>query len=575
MMTWVTSLFISEDDNDPAFVHLIRNMLIVTFAVLLLLSITQSGLLVGSLKPSELNVSLALTALTSFLVFLATRKILWPSKLFLPLFLLASITYFISRANGLHDVAALAFPVVVFIASLLMGRRSLLGWSIITSACIGLVGYLDMAGFTPEPVARTTGFDTIAVGILMIMASAGTINSLLSRFEEIIARSRRSEQEQILANKELKELQVSLENRVAERTSDAEMASLLSERRARELQSISEITRIISTEQKQEVLFSLIARLVSEHFDFYHVGVFLVDDTDTFAVLQASNSEGGKSMLKRGHKLEVGQSSIVGEAARSGKARIALDVGSDATYFNNPDLPNTRSEMALPLIVHSQIIGVLDVQSVKVGAFTEDDSNTLGILADQIATAIQNAHLFGQIQQARDDAEALYNKYIKTDWATFVNQETQIGYHQSIVGGKPLEIPVENEEIHSAIDRGEVVIVNGKNDNSQPSIAVPVKLRGQTIGVLNIKAPTNNRIWADDEIKLTQAISDRLALALDNARLLQESQRNAAKEAKIGEVTTKISSSINLQSVLQTAVEELGHALPGSDIVIQFKVDDK
>jgi GAF domain-containing protein len=215
------------------------------------------------------------------------------------------------------------------------------------------------------------------------------------------------------------------------------------------------------------------------------------------------------------------------------------------------------------------------VQSTKPGVFTDDDVNTLGILADQVAIAIQNARLFGQTQQAREEAETLYSQYTKTDWASFAKQETKIGYQQTMVGGKSLEKPVDTEDIRAAIRKGSMVIVDGKDNKAQPSIAIPVKLRGQTIGVLNVKASTQSRNWNQDEVNLVQAISDRLALALDNARLLQESQRSAAKEAKIGEVTARIGASINLKSVLQTAVEELGRAMPGSEVMIRFETDDK
>ncbi len=362
-----------------------------------------------------------------------------------------------------------------------------------------------------------------------------------------------------------------LERRIAERTADVELARLLSERRAQDLQAISEVSRTISTEQRLEILLPLVTRLVSEQFDFYHVGIFFVDATKQFAVLQAANSEGGKRMLDRGHRLEVGLTGIVGAVAENGKARIALDVGSDATYFDNPDLPQTRSEMALPLNFRGETIGILDVQSVKPGAFTESDASTLSILADQIAIAIENARLFGQTQQARDEAEALYNQFQKTEWNAFLQRETTIGYSQSAINGRPLATPVDNEEIRTALQKGQVVVFDGKSTKAQPTIAIPVKLRGQTIGVLNIKAPTKNRKWNQDEINLAQAVSDRLALALDNARLLQESQRRASKEAKIGEVTAKIGASINMRNVLQTAVEELGRALPGSEVIIQFQ----
>lgn len=361
-----------------------------------------------------------------------------------------------------------------------------------------------------------------------------------------------------------------LERRVAERTADLDMARLFSERRAQELHSISEISRAISTEQRLEILLPLITRLVSERFEFYHAGIFFVDDTQRFAYLQAANSEGGQKMLARGHRLEVG-TGLVGTVAQTGKPRIALDVGTDAAFFDNPDLPDTHSEMALPLNIRGRTIGVLDVQSTKTGAFTEYDANTLGILADQIAIAIENARLFGQTQQAREEAEALYTQVIRQEWATFGERETKIGYRQTPTGGKPLAKPVDTDDIRQALEKGHVVVIDGKENKSQPTITIPVKLRGHTIGALNIKSPTRNRKWSQDEIDLVQAVSDRLALALDNVRLLQESQRRAAKEAKIGEVSARIGASVNMRNVLQTAVEELGRALPGSEVVIQFQ----
>ena len=365
-----------------------------------------------------------------------------------------------------------------------------------------------------------------------------------------------------------------LERRVSERTADVELARLLSERRAQELQSISEISRAISTEQRLEILLPLITRLVSERFDFYHVGIFFVEETRRFVYLQAANSDGGQRMLARGHRLEVG-TGLVGTVVQTGKPRIALDVGADASFFNNLDLSTTRSEMALPLNFRGNTIGVMDVQSTKPGAFTESDASTLSILADQVAIAIENARLFSQTQQAREEAEALYAQIQRREWSSFVQQEAKIGYRHTITGGRRLARPVDTDEIRTALESGQVVVLDGKDTKSNPTLALPVKLRGQTIGVLNIKSPSKDRKWNHDEINLAQAISDRLALALDNARLLQESQRRAAKEAKIGEVSAKIGASINMRNVLQTAVEELGRALPGSEVVIQFESESQ
>jgi GAF domain-containing protein len=366
-----------------------------------------------------------------------------------------------------------------------------------------------------------------------------------------------------------------LEQRVAERTADLEFSRQQSVRRANELQSIGEISKIIAAEQNLENLLPLVTRLVSESLGFYHTGIFLIDSTNQFAVLQASNSMGGQNMLKRGHKLEVGGSGIVGYVAKSGTPRISLDVGQDAVYFNNPDLPNTRSEIALPLKARDRIVGVLDVQSEKPGAFTENDANTLGILADQVAIALENARLFAQTQQALSEAQALNRQNLWEGWKTFSRETGFIGYQQSLTSGKKLTQVVETDEIRQAMNRGEALVFHADGITQEASIVVPIKLRGQIIGTINVKAPAKNRQWTTDETNLAERISERLSIALENARLIQESQRQALKEQQISEVTGKIGASINLKNVLQTAVEELGRAMPGSEVMIQFKSDDK
>lgn len=370
---------------------------------------------------------------------------------------------------------------------------------------------------------------------------------------------------------ELFQMLDTLEEKVAERTTDLEIARQQSERHVRELQTISEISGIIASEQKIETLLPLITRLVSERFDFYHVGIFLVDETGQWAVLQAANSEGGQRMLMRGHKLEVGATGIVGYVTRNGTPRIALDVGADSAFFNNPDLPATRSEMALPLSVRGQIIGALDVQSIKPGAFTEDDANTLGVLADQIAISIENTRLIGRIQSTLAEVQSLYHQDIATSWAKFVQDEGLVGYRKSLTESKFISQPVVTDEIRQTINRGSVSVFNADRKRTEPILVVPVKLRGQVIGVLNIKATKNEHQWSFDEIGLAEAVSERLALALENARLLQDSQNRAAKEQAISEIVTKISGSVNMRNILQTAVEELGHALPGSEVIIEFE----
>lgn len=377
---------------------------------------------------------------------------------------------------------------------------------------------------------------------------------------------------------QLKQILGGLEEKIQERTQDLENAQQQSEKRAASLQSITEISSAISMEQDVAKLLEIVPDLVSEKFDFYHVGIFLLDEMRRYAVLQATNSEGGKQMLAHQHKLEIGQTGLVGYVAQYGRARIASEVGKDNTYFNNPYLPETRSEMALPLRVRGNTIGVLDVQSKQSNAFSNSDISILNVLADQIATAIENARLFGQAQRALTEAESLYDQYLNQEWQKTLQDETKVGYRQTAMGGQAIEKIIQTPEIQRALKRGEIMIekpVNAGEKEAAAEIVMPVKLRNQVIGVLNIKSADKDRNWTNDEINMVRLISERLALTLETARLFNDSQRRAAKEQIISSISSKISASINMRNVLQTTAEELGRALPGSEILIQFNQDQK
>ena len=369
---------------------------------------------------------------------------------------------------------------------------------------------------------------------------------------------------------QLRESLFNLERRVVERTTDLEIARHQSENRAAQLLAIGEISKVVNSEQNLSNLLPLVTHLVSERFGYYHIGIFLLDEAKQYAVLRAANSEGGQRMLKRVHKLKVGESGIVGFVAGSGTSRIALDVGQDAVFFNNPDLPQTRSEMALPLKYLDATIGVLDVQSEKPGAFTNNDANLLSILADQIAIAIQNARLFEQSQRTLSEIQALYRQTLQGGRKAYSREEELVGYQQSLTGGKKLAKPINTSEIQEAINRGETLVFHADGKTSEPTLAIPIKLRGQVIGVIHIKSPARDRQWTSNEINLSEAVSERLSLALENARLIQESQQQAIMEQTISDITGRISASINLENVLQTTVEELGRTIPGSEVVIKL-----
>ncbi len=361
----------------------------------------------------------------------------------------------------------------------------------------------------------------------------------------------------------LRDMIESLEERVEERTLDLQQATAQSTKRAEELQVVSEVARAVSTEIDLEKLLELVTNVVSNRFGFYHVGVFLIDQVSKTAVLRASNSPGGKRMITRKHSLPVGQVGIVGHVAASGTPRIALDVGEDATFFNNPDLPETRSEMALPLTVRGRIIGVLDVQSTKSGAFTSADVETLSILADQVAIAIENARLLAETREALAESRALYGDYVSRTWEKKTAQSI-VGYQYSAGTGSSLEEPVEWDEIKTALDTGRAAVSNEKIS----AVAVPIRLQNQVIGVLNVRSADTNRIWTRDEVAVIEAVADRLALALENARLFEETSSRAAREHAVAEITSRIRETNDPQVMIRTAVEELQRVLNVSRVEI-------
>jgi len=221
----------------------------------------------------------------------------------------------------------------------------------------------------------------------------------------------------------------SLEQRVAERTQELEarsaefeQASRQSQRRATLLQASAEVNRAIAQIRDLDTLLTQVTHLISLYFGFYHAGVFLIDDAGLNAVLRAANSEGGQRMLARGHKLGVGTTGIVGFVTGAGQPRVALDVGADVVYFDNPDLPETRSEMAVPLRIGGQVVGALDVQSIEPAAFGEEDVAVLSTLADQIAIAIENANLLQQTQAALQEAKAAHRRYLRQEWDSFLGR---------------------------------------------------------------------------------------------------------------------------------------------------------
>lgn len=370
---------------------------------------------------------------------------------------------------------------------------------------------------------------------------------------------------------QMKIAQEIIEQRVNERTTELEKANKQTSRRATQLEAITALSESIAQLQDLNELFSSATKLISERFGFYHVGIFLLDSAREFAVLQAANSEGGKRMLERNHRLKMGVG-VVGYSAQTGFPRIALDVGTDAIYFDNPDLPETRSEAALPMKSRGETIGILDVQSKEAGAFSNEDLQVLTTLANQVAIALENARLLTETRAALTQVQEVYDEFTRAEWSRTVSKAEQPGFRYHAGRIEMLEKALKFPEVISAVQKGEIVTgsPNG-SEEKRSTVAVPVKLRGEVIGVIHVESNDPSKTWFEDEVSLVEAVAERAAFAMENARLFQDARRRAAKEQAISEATARISTAINIENILHTTAEELERILGGSEVLIRFQ----
>ncbi|MBN1427963.1 MAG: GAF domain-containing protein [Anaerolineae bacterium] len=353
-----------------------------------------------------------------------------------------------------------------------------------------------------------------------------------------------------------------LEQRVAERT--------------RELSITGDIGRAVVTLRDPRDLMNEIVELIRHRFGFYHAQIFLVDNKKENAVLTASTGTAGRELLARRHALSVGSQSVIGQVTSRGEPVIASDTDSSAVHRRNELLPDTRSEMALPMRIGDEVIGALDLQSVAPNAFDQDDVAVFQIMADQLAIALENARLHGELKDALDNIEMLERRITAEAWNA---------YRQSHDADVPLAYEFEDERIEpftnrspspmgQAVRSGQLVSLDDGEDGI--SLAVPIKVRGEVIGAFGFGGETVRKLTGDD-VALVEAVIDRVGLALENLRLMEQTARRAEHEQIINAITAKIVGTTDVNQILQTTVKELGRVLRAPQTSVQLrreKLDD-
>jgi GAF domain-containing protein len=283
------------------------------------------------------------------------------------------------------------------------------------------------------------------------------------------------------------------------------------------------------------------------------VAIYLINLRGDYATLQAASSEGGKRLAERGYRLRVGVEGIVGFVAAEKKPRMALDVGEDAFYFDSSDLPDTRSELALPLIVRSQVIGVLDMQSTEVQAFQYDEIDMFQTLADQIAVAIENARLLSESELTISQLEVISSENTLRNWQ-LESIVRKPAFRYSATGVHPIE------KVNPA--KGKYVL------------DVPLMLHGQRIGKISLHRKEGFRNWTAQEKTVAAKVANQTALALENIRLVENTRQRANREKAIASVSARIRETLDLDTVLRTSAREIQNALNLQEVEIRLIPQD-
>jgi GAF domain-containing protein len=273
-------------------------------------------------------------------------------------------------------------------------------------------------------------------------------------------------------------------------------------------------------------------------------------------------------MMARGHRIKVGEGMIGWSVARA-QPRVALEADEDAVRLATDELPETRSEVAIPLRSRGEVLGAFTVQDSRPGAFDEDAVAVLQTMADQVAVALDNARLFAEGQAALEASQRAYGQLSHGAWRELMRAHTEWGYTYAQKSIAPAEGDWRPEMLQ-AIQVSESV--QGQSENEH-SVAVPLKVRDQVLGVLSFEKGEADSAWTSDEVDLLEALVDQLGQALESARLYDDTQRRAVREQLVGEVTTRMRETLDLETVVKTAAAEIRQALGLEEFVISLATD--
>lgn len=442
------------------------------------------------------------------------------------------------------DTSLFTYMVAFIFAALAVGAVGVLLLTFLTTFSVLGLYLTEVTGIFEFQGPSVTAPDLVFL-LVTILLSGFLLHYAVRTLTEALERATRHERAQKEANRELERVRTSLEELVSARTQSLAQ-------RSRFMQAAAEVSRTVNSLLDPNQLMDQVVTVIQERFGLYYVGLFLVDRKREWAVLQAGTGEAGQKMLERGHRIRVGMG-MVGWSIAHAQARVAGEVGKEAERLGTPELPETRSEAAVPLRSRGQVVGALTVQAAEPGAFGPDLISILQTMADQVAVGLDNAHLFGEAQEALEAARLAYGEVSREAWRELLWERTNWGYRYNGVRVSPASGNWRPAMLRAAREE-QTVRLEGEDE---AYLAIPLKVRNQIVGVLGCRKEANAATWSAEERNLLDSLSDELAETLESAHLFEVTRRRAVEEQLVSEVTAQIRTTLDIDAILQTSVREL------------------
>ncbi len=451
---------------------------------------------------------------------------------------------------GIGHVSTIGMAMVVAAAGILIGAGAASFFALLSILAYVIAAWAQSAGIITAAILPQSAVVADTFGLGFGLAVLVLLNWLSNREMARALRMERGISDQLqVQSRELEEL-VSQRTRVLER-------------RAIQLQTTADIAKLSTELPEPQLLMSQAVELIRARFGFYHASIFIMDETGNWADLVASTGEAGRNMIARHHRLALGSASIIGWVSANRLPRVALDVEQDPFHFKNPLLPETQSELAVPLLVGQRLLGILDVQSTEPQAFAEDDIRALEAIASEVAVAIDGARIQREMQEQLDRIERSDRIETQAAWGRIARSRSVPIIHLNPSG----EIGSPTDEVFPVI---EDAIIQDSTTLSPDGrdIAIPIQVRGETVATLAARRSKPSEPWNDEEIALIEAVASQSAQALEGARQRSEERRRVTELEVINRVSQAVSQMLPQDTLFRIVRRQLIQAIGDTDLKV-------